>query len=77
VVVVVDVCFCLCGFVHMELLRLVDLQSCVSGALHLLRCSELRLCLSIVVFVGAYSGKLFDSTVLAVNCTVHTLQLKY
>jgi len=27
-----------CGFAHMELLRLVDLQSCVSGALHLLRC---------------------------------------
>jgi hypothetical protein len=27
-----------CGFAHMELLRLVDLQFCVSGALHLLRC---------------------------------------
>jgi hypothetical protein len=28
-----------CGFAHMELLRLVDLQSCcVSGALHLLQC---------------------------------------
>jgi hypothetical protein len=25
-----------CGFAHMELLRLVDLQSCVSGALCLL-----------------------------------------
>ena len=25
-----------CGFAHMELLKLVDLQSCLSGALHLL-----------------------------------------
>ena len=28
----------LCGFTHMELLRLVDLLSCLSGALHLLQC---------------------------------------
>ena len=27
-----------CGFAHMELLKLVDLQSCLSGALHLLQC---------------------------------------
>ena len=26
------------GFAHMELLRLVNLQSCLSGALDLLRC---------------------------------------
>ena len=35
VLVVVDVYF-VCGFAHMELLRLVDLLSCLSGALHLL-----------------------------------------
>jgi len=48
-------------------------------------CLELCICydvksrqfLSIIVFVAAYSGKLFESTVLAVNCTVHTLKLKY
>jgi hypothetical protein len=66
-----------CGFAHLELLRLVDWQSCVSGALRLLRCSELTQCISIIVFVGAYSGKMFDSTVLVVNCTVHTLKLIY
>jgi len=27
-----------CGFAHMELLKLVDLQSCLCGALHLLQC---------------------------------------
>jgi hypothetical protein len=39
---------------HMELLRSGDLQSCVSGALHLLQCYNLTHCLIIMVFVGAY-----------------------
>ena len=34
-------------------------------------------CVIIVVFVCACSCKLFDCTVLAVNCTVHTMKLKY
>ena len=30
--------YIVCGFAHMELLRLVDMQFCLSGALHLLQC---------------------------------------
>jgi hypothetical protein len=67
-----------CGFAHMKLLRLVDLQCCLCvwsfASVTMLRIDTV---FSIIVFVGAYSGKLFDSTVLAVNCTVHTLKLKY
>ena len=37
VVVVVDMYIVVCGFAHVELLTLVDLQTgCVSGAQHLL-----------------------------------------
>jgi len=31
-------CIFVCGFAHMELLKLADLQSSLSGALHLLQC---------------------------------------
>ena len=62
----------LCGFAHLELLRLIDLLSCLFGALHLLQYKELAWCHTITVSVGTYSHKLFENTMLALNVIVHT-----
>jgi hypothetical protein len=65
------------GFAHMELLRLVDLWSCLCvwsfASVTMLSADTVSRYYSICRCIQWKT----DSTVLAVNCTVHTLYLKY
>jgi len=77
VVVVVGV-YCVCGFAHLELLRWVDLQiSCVSvwcfASVIMLRVETVCCYRSICRHIQSK----IDSVLLAVNCIVHTMKLKY
>ena len=53
----------MCGFAHMELLNLVNLQSCLSVVLNLLQCYELTQCLSIIQGV-AFNVTHFESRII-------------